>query len=258
VLIEASIAEVTLTGQLNYGVQYFVNSGRFGFNQVENTTGVLASAFPGLNLIYSGGANTNVIIEALEQLSTVKVLSSPDLLVLNNQKARLQVGDQVPIATQSAVSTLTAGSPIVNSIEYRDTGVILEITPRVNANGLVALDISQEVSAVAQTTTSTLDSPTIQQRRINSSVSVQDGQTIVLGGLIQDSRTDTKSGIPILKDIPYLGVLFSLRNLSTSRTELLVLITPHVVRDRESARAVTDELRSKLPLLTSPLPTLVR
>ena len=258
VLIEASIAEVTLTGQLNYGVQYLVNSGRFGFNQSQNSTGTLASSFPGLNVIYSGGANTNVIIDALEQLTTVKVLSSPDLLVLNNQKARLQVGDQVPIATQSAVSTLTTGAPIVNAIEYRDTGVILQITPRVNGNGLVSLDISQEVSAVAQTTTSTLDSPTIQQRRINSSVSVQDGQTIALGGLIQDSRTDSKGGIPLLKDIPYLGVLFSTRNLTTSRTELLVLITPHVVRDRESARAVTDELRTKLPLLTGPLPTRVR
>jgi general secretion pathway protein D len=258
VLIEASILEVTLTGQLNYGVQYSVNSGRFGFNQIQNTSGTLTSSFPGLNLIYSGGANTNVIIDALEQLTTVKVLSSPDLMVLNNQKARLQVGDQVPIATQSAVSTLTAGSPIVNSIEYRDTGVILQITPRVNENGLVALDISQEVSAVAQTTTSTLDSPTIQQRQITSSVSVQDGDTVALGGLITDSRTDIKGGIPILKDIPVLGVLFGTRNLSTSRTELLVLITPHVVRDRASADAVTDELRRKLPLLTSPLPTQVR
>jgi general secretion pathway protein D len=258
VLIEASIAEVTLTGALNYGVQYYVNSGRFGFNQVENATGVLASTFPGLNLLYNGGANTNVIISALEQLTTVKVLSSPDLLVLNNQKARLQVGDQVPIATQSAVGTLSPGAPIVNSIEYRDTGVILQITPRVNGNGLVSLDISQEVSAVSPTTSSTLDSPTIQQRRIASSVSVQDGQTIALGGLIQDNRTVGKSGIPILMDIPYLGALFGVRTVSNKRTELIVLITPHVVRDRNSARAVTEELRGKLPLLTGPLPTKVR
>jgi general secretion pathway protein D len=250
VLIDTSIAEVTLTGQLNYGLQYFFSSGNFQFNQIQNATGSLASSFPGLNLIYAGGNGVNVILQLLEQLTTVRVLSSPDLLVLNNQKARLQVGDQVPIATQSAISTQTSTAPIVNSIEYRDTGVILQITPRVNASGLVLLDISQEVSAVSKTTSSDLDSPTIQQRRVASSVAIQDGQTVALGGLISDTRTDERSGIPILKDIPYLGFLFGIRDVSTTRTELLVLITPHVVRDRNSAIAVTEELRRKLPLLT--------
>ena len=121
---------------------------------------------------------------------------------------RLQVGDQVPIETQSATSILTPGAPVVNSIEYRDTGVILNVTPRVNAGGLVLLDIAEEVSDVMQTTSSNLNTPTISQRRVTSSVAVRDGQTIALGGLIKDTRTKSNSGIPVLKDIPYLGWLF--------------------------------------------------
>jgi general secretion pathway protein D len=255
VLIEASIAEVTLTRDLQYGLQYFFKSGRFGLNQIENAGGNLSSTFPGLNLLFAGGSGANAILDLLDQLTTVKVLSSPNLLVLNNQKARLQVGDQVPVATQSAVGVLTGTSPIVNSIEYRDTGVILQITPRVNASGLVLLDISQEVSAVAQTTSSSLDSPTIQQRRVTSSVAIQDGQTVALGGLISDNHNDQHVGIPVLKDLPYLGVLFGTHDISTTRTEIMILITPHVVRDRASASAVTEELRRSLPLLHAvPLP----
>jgi general secretion pathway protein D len=187
-------------------------------------------------------------LQALSQLTRVQVLSSPNLLVLTNQPARIQVGDQVPIATASAVSTVTTGAPVVNSIEYRDTGVILGITPRVNASGLVLLDISEEVSNANSTTTSTISSPTISQRRVTSSIAVSDGQTIALGGLIQDSRSKGKNGVPFLQDIPVLGWLFGTHNDSLTRTELIVLITPHVVRSSDDARAVTDELQRKVPM----------
>jgi general secretion pathway protein D len=253
VLIEASIAEVTLTGQLQYGLQYFLKSGNFSISNIANNSGQLASSYPGLNLVFAGGSGANVILDALEQLTKVHMLASPDLLVLNNQKARLQVGDQVPVATASAVSTLTSGAPVVNTIEYRDTGVILEITPRVNANGLVMLDLAQEVSGVSSTTTSSLNSPTIQQRRISSSVAVEDGQTIALGGLIQDNRTESRTGIPVLQNLPYVGALFGVRTKSLTRTELVVLMTPHVVHNRKSAEDITAELRSKLPLLAPPV-----
>jgi general secretion pathway protein D len=136
----------------------------------------------------------------------------------------------------------------VNSIEYRDTGVILKVTPRVNASGMVSLDIQQEVSDVSTTTTSTLDSPTISERRLNTTVTIADGQTVALGGLIKDSRSKSKNGIPVLQDIPGFGWLFGTRNNTLTRTELIALITPHVVRDPASARAVTDELQRKLPL----------
>ena len=189
-----------------------------------------------------------MILQALSELTRVQVLSSPNLLVLNNQSARIQVGDQVPIATQSAVSTISPGAPQVNSIEYRDTGVILNITPRVNASGLVLLDMAEEVSNANTTTTSSISSPTISQRRVRSSVAVSDGQTIVLGGLIQDLRTQNKNGVPFLQDIPVLGWLFGTHSNGLTRTELIVLITPHVIRSSDDARAITQELRRAVPM----------
>jgi len=249
VLLEASIAEVTLSGQLNYGLQYFFNSGRFQFNNVSGSTASPLPTYPGFDLLYSGGSGANIILNLLGTISTVKVLSSPNLLVLNNQKAHLQVGDEVPVATQSAVSTSAAGAPVVNSIEYRDTGVILDVTPRVNASGLVLLDISQEVSTVAQTTSSSINSPTIQERRVNSAIAVGDGQTIVLAGLIQTSTTRSDTGIPYLMNIPGLGFLFKSHSFTKDHTELLLLLTPHVIRDQLSAGAISDEVRRKVPLV---------
>ena len=164
---------------------------------------------------------------------------------------QLQVGDQVPIATQSSQSTFAAGSPIVNSIEYRDTGVILKITPRVNASGLVLLDVDQEVSNVSTTTSSSLNTPTISQRRVNSSIAVADGQTVALAGLISDSRSKTKNGIPVLQNIPVIGFLFGTTSKSLARDELIVLITPHIVRNQLAEDAVTEELRQKVPLAAS-------
>jgi general secretion pathway protein D len=261
VLIDATVAEVTLQNDLSYGLQYFFKSGKFtdifgpnvapiGGSVVPAT---LASTFPGFGFL--SGANfgltqgsNNFVLQALSKLSNVRVLSSPNLLVLNNGSARLQVGDQVPIATQSATSTLTNTAQTVNSIDYRDTGIILNVTPRVNASGLVLLDISEEVSQANKTGTSALDSPTISQRRVTSSVAVNDGQTIGLAGLIQDKRDNGSSGLPWLQDIPGLGLLFSARTQSDVRTELLVLITPRVIRSREEGDAVTRELRDKLRL----------
>jgi general secretion pathway protein D len=258
VLVEAVVAEVTLTNQLSFGLQYYLKAGNFQglFSQTSaNTSTATPTSFnfaQGLNFAYTSPAGSGAILQLLQQLTEVRVLSSPDLLVINNHTARIQVGDQVPIATQSAVSLVSTGAPLVNSIEYRDTGVILTITPRVNASGLVMLDISQEVSEVSNTTTSTLDSPTISQRRINSTVAVADGQAIALGGLITDNSTRSKNGIPVLQDIPLLGSLFGTRSNTATRSELVVLITPHVIRDRAAGRAVTDELQRKLPL-TIPL-----
>ena len=267
VSIDATVAEVTLTNQLQYGLQYYIKAGDFRglLSSPTSTAATTAAAnasggagaisvfpgfsfIPGLNLALAGSSGSSVILQALSQLTHVQVLSSPTLLVLNNQSARIQVGDQVPISTQSAVGVLAAGAPQVNSIEYRDTGVILNITPRVNASGLVLLDISEEVSNANNTTTSNISSPTISQRRVTSSVAVSDGETIALGGLIQDSRSNGKDGIPILQDIPVLGVLFGTRSNALTRTELIVLITPHVLRNGNDAREITQELRQKVPL----------
>jgi len=246
VLIEAAIAEVTLTNDLRFGVQWLFNNDTHNVRLSGANNGSILPNFPGFSYVYTSGQRITAVLSALEGVTHVDVLSSPKLMVLNNQTAVLQVGDQVPIATQSAVSTVTPGAPVVNSIEYKDTGVILTVTPRVNEGGLVLMDISQEVSNVTPTTTSSLNSPTINQRKIGSTVAIQDGQTIALGGLITDNRTRGRSGIPLLQDIPVLGHLFSQDSNNDTRTELLVLITPRVVRDGRSAAAVTAELRDKL------------
>jgi len=186
------------------------------------------------------------VLNTLQSRTNVKVISAPRLMVLNNQTATLQVGDQVPIVTQQAQSVSAAGAPIVNSIELRDTGVILKVTPRVNENGVVTLDIAQEVSDVAETTTSGINSPTIQQRRLATTVTTRSGQMIALGGLIRERTTIQKSGIPLLSQIPIVGGAFGNQNKRGARTELIILITPTVVRSPEAAKSIVDDIISGL------------
>jgi general secretion pathway protein D len=168
------------------------------------------------------------------------------MMVLNNHTASLDVGDQVPVVTASSTSTIGTNAPIVNSVDYRDTGVILKVTPRVNAGGLVLLDIDQEVSDVATTSSSTINSPTIQQRKFSTSIAVQDGQTVALGGLIRDNATRGRSGVPFLNAIPFVGWLAGQQLKTENRTELIILLTPRVVRTATDADAVTEELRRKI------------
>jgi general secretion pathway protein D len=245
VLIEATIAEVSLNDKLKYGVEWFFRQGNSSIDLAQLASGIPTAMFPGFNYVYAG-TNARVIISALDEVTHVNVISSPQLMVLDNRSAVLQVGDEVPVITQSAVSIDDPAAPIVNSVQFRDTGVILHVTPRVNSSGGVELDIEQEVSDVVPTTTSTIDSPTIQQRKIKSSVSVHDGETIALGGLIRDSQSRGKSGIPVLSDIPILGTLFGTKTSTGDRTELLILITPHVVRNPAEADAITEELRKRV------------
>jgi RHS repeat-associated protein len=189
VMIEATIAEVTLNDDLKYGLQWLFSNGNSSFVFSSLSNGNVSSSFPGFS--YSlAGASANVVLNALSQITNVNVISSPQLMVLDNQTARLQVGDQVPVATQSAVSTGNDSSRIVNSIEFKDTGVILNVTPRVTAAGTVVLNVSQEVSDVVSTTTSDIDSPTIQQRQISSTIAVRGGETVALGGLIKSKDYD--------------------------------------------------------------------
>jgi len=248
VRIDAVIAEVELNDALQYGTQFFFKSG--GLN------GTLSSVFNATNnfsgYFLAGSNASQVALNLLQAVSTVHVLSSPELMVLDNQPARLEVGDLVPYLTQQAQSTVTSTTDVINSVSYEQTGVILEVTPRVNSDGLVTLDIAQEVSNIDTSATATVSnggitSPTFLQRDVQSRVVVQDGQTIGLAGLIQDSVTRSNQGVPFLKDVPVLGALFGQQNNSRTRTELMVLITPHVVHDQRDVLALTQDLREQLP-----------
>lgn len=253
VLIEATIAEVTLNDDLQYGTQFYFQGKGINGELSTATSGAitttaastLGGTYPAFVVTKSVGA-VKATLSALQSVTEVKVLSSPQLLVLDNEVAQLMVGNQVPVITQTATSTLTSTSEVVNSVDYHSTGVILQVMPRVNSGGLVTLNISQEVSDVVTTTSSSIDSPTFEERKVKSRVVVQDGQTVGLAGLIRDTTSRENAGIPWLKDIPLLGGLVSNQTNSRTRTELLILLTPRVVRNQRDARALTDDMRAKL------------
>lgn len=246
VLIEATIAEVRLNDALRHGVRWYFQNGNHSAVLTDSTTGSTGETFPGFNYTWQV-PNAKVVISALEQITDLEVISSPAVTVLDNQTANLKVGDQVPIATRTAQGVTNSDAPVVNNIELKDTGIILTVTPRVNASGTVVLDISQEVSDVVRTTTSSIDSPTIRQRKINSQVAVQSGTEIALGGLISTRRETGKSGVPFLKDIPLLGAAFtSNAALEKNRTELLVIIRPTIMANTIDAQAVTREIKARM------------
>ncbi len=265
VAIDATIAEVTLNNDLNYGVQFFLTSRDFGLRPdrgsalntkagqppTVDASGVanafLNRAFPGFNFLVGPEAQPRLILDALHAITSVKVLSNPSLVVIDNQPAILQVGDQVPISTGSA-TVLTSSNTIVNTIDYRDTGIILRVVPRVNVNGIVRLDIEQEISNVAPTSASTTLTPTVSQRRVKSSISVASGQTVLLAGLISERQERGSSGIPFLDQLPRpFGDAFSTsRTNGLSRTELIIFIRPQIIRDGVDAHFVAEEMRAKL------------
>lgn len=245
VLLEATIAEVALNDELNFGLRWFFEEGGASTTFSNAANGNTGADFPGLSLIFDG-ASSATAINALNSITTVNVVSSPSLMVVDNEEATLQIGDEVPVATQQVRDTSDAAAPVVNTISFRDTGIILSVRPRVSSNGQVLLEIDQEVSSVANTTTSGIDSPTISQRRIETTVVVSDGQTIALGGLIQESGNTADSQVPGAGELPVLGALFRNRSDVVDRTELLILITPRVVRNGHESRAVTDELRARI------------
>jgi len=257
VMIEAAIVEVTLTDQLQYGVQWQLGNGTSTAALATNPTTGLSiaptSLARGFNYFYSH-SSIAATLSALETLTKINVVSAPKLMVLNNQTASLQVGEQVPILSETSTSTIGTNAPVVNSVDYRDTGIILKITPRVNSGGVVLLDLSQEVSAVEVTTNPQINSPTFSTRKVATSIAVQDGEVIALGGLISNSVTDTKAGLPFLSNIKILSNLFGNTNNQSSKTELIVLLRPRVVRTVDDGRALTDELRDKLQALRPLLP----
>ena len=246
VRIDATIAEVTLNDTLKFGTQFFFKEG--SVNQtLSNAASGFASGLPGF-VFGATAKGVQATLAALQAVTTVHVLSSPELMVLDNQPATLQVGSLVPYLTQSSQSTVTSTADVINSIDYRPTGVLMQVTPRVNSGGLVTLDISQEVSSVdtAATAASAIQSPTFSDRSVKSRVVVQDGQTLGLAGLISDTLSTGNSGLPFIKDIPILGTLFGQQNNTRARTELLVMITPHVVHDQRDALALTQDLKDQL------------
>ena len=244
VQVEASIMEVTLTDGLEYGLQwYFKNNGNaFGSNGLgsldEQPGGFSFSATLGADRVLGA-------INALARESKVRVLSSPSILVLDNQTASIRVGDQQPIFTGQLTDTTGATT---TTVQYKDTGVSLQVTPHVNTNGLVKMDIQQDITDVGEVDSAT-GNRSFLQRNIKSNVAVKTGETIVLGGLIRDNSTTGRNGVPGLSKVPVVGGLFSGNSSSGKRTELLVLITPTVAKSQRDLVKAGEEMRDRMKRL---------
>lgn len=243
VLLEATIAEVTLNDRLDIGTRWFFENGNFDFRSSDQK-GAIVGNDTGFTAVF-GSNSAQVALSALAAVTDVKVISAPTLMVIDNKEGILQIGDQVPIVTSQSQDQ-TANAPILSQVEYRDTGIILRVRPRIGNGGRVTLEISQEVSDVAETDTSGIDSPTIRQRKVQTSVALTDGQTLALGGLVQESDRDVRSEVPGLGRVPVVGNLFRSKDSRRARTELLILIRPRVILNEGDANSATAYWRTKL------------
>lgn len=277
VLVEMLIAEITLSDDIDLGITHKIG------NTTTNTLGsggtspattapptgtgaVLARSLfgknaksegfrldgtfgpPGIQAVLSWfGGDYTAAINALAQTSEIKVLSRPHILTADNQEARILIGNEIPIVTSQSDSASTSDAVFRQNVEYRDTGVVVSVTPQVNSDGLVNMIVSQEVSDVATAAQiAGIVSPSFSTREAETTVVVQSGETIVIGGIISETNSEGKAGIPYLMDIPVLGQIFRSRSAKKRRTELIILITPYVVRTRNEARTVTEEFKARV------------
>ena len=256
VLVEVTIAEVTLNGALSYGLEWFFSSGNVNGSLLNSggigaglttPTGSVSPQLPFSAVWRGAGGNIKAVLSALAKTTKVNVLSSPHIMVTDNQVAKINVGSSIPVQGQSTLTGTTANTAITTSVNYVDTGVVLSVRPHINSGGLVTLEISQEVSDVQiGVTTTGLNSPTINKRSAQTIVAVQSGDTMVLGGLIKDDNENGSSGLPFLSELPVVGALFGAKTETKIRREMIITITPRVVNDYQQARDVTAEFRKKL------------
>jgi len=270
VLLEVTIAEITLNKDLQFGVEWALAQGKLSDTIAQDTSGtsvfrtgpsglpvgglinntMRVPSFPpgGAFVVISDRDHFNIFINALQARTNVKMLSAPHIMAADNREAHILVGDSIPILTSTATSTGITGTlgAAINSVQYRDTGNILTILPQVNSKGLVNMQIRQEVSDVDQNTFGATNSPSFTTREAETTAVVQDGETVLIGGIITDAIRHSRSGVPYLMDIPFLGWAFRVNRDTTDRTELIILISPYVVRNRDEAREVTDEFANRL------------
>ncbi len=244
VLIDAKIYEVTLTGDLSLGITAYLDRKSNLPTPIGNR-----ATFNGQELALAGYAVINktlalqMFLTASENRTRIRALAAPSILVTDNTSARIQVGEEVPVPIGSSLLPVQSGnnSLFAQTIQFRDTGVILTVTPRINASGLVSLNIAQEVSNAVPNTTSGIVAPVITKSSFQTSVVVNDGQALALGGIIATTQTLTKNRIPLLGDIPGIGLLFGSTSNSTSRKEIVLMLTPHVIQTSDQQESTTQE-----------------
>jgi general secretion pathway protein D len=248
VLIEATVAELTLRDELKYGLEWFLRNKMLKGDYAIKTLFGVPTTGPGFVYQFiSDSEKFNLAINALALDDKIKILSTPRLMVLDNQEATIQVGTDIPVITgEVTAGDVTQAQPsILRNIQYRNTGVILKVKPTINTEGLLTLNISQEVSEMGSNPPG-INSPTILVRRVNTNVVAAQGETIVLGGLISESKGYTVSKVPILGDIPLLGSLFKTTSRDDKRSELIIFLKPTIVANIDQAIKITQELKGTL------------
>ncbi|HXJ37081.1 MAG TPA: type II secretion system secretin GspD [Candidatus Eisenbacteria bacterium] len=267
VVLEVTIAEVELNKSLEFGVAYALADGTlsaavpanagdatlsspsiFSLAKTNNVAGLFADAArfpPGQGFAVISGNNYQIFLRALQTLTNVKMLSAPHIIAADNREAHILVGESIPILTSSSTSVV-ANSQTINQVQYRDTGKILTVLPQVNSLGLVNMQIRQEVSAVADKSFGSTNSPSFTTREAETTVVVQDGETVLIGGIIDDTIRHDRQGLPYLMDVPVLGFLFRTETNDLQRVELLITITPSVIRNLDEARRVTSDYTDRI------------
>jgi len=285
VLNEVLVAEVRLSDELSYGIEFLLGataqapSAATGTSTSSSTTGVLVagtSTTPAPTTIsgvtVSGPASATFaaasgftfvatdtlnklkgLINLLASQGRVDILASPHIMAANNQEATIMIGEEVPTLTSQSIPLVSQTTSFQTStVQYRNTGIILSVKPQINANGMVTLDIAQEVSSASTTSTGVSGTPTFTVRQAKTSLITGDNQTVVLGGLIREDKTTSQAGIPGLRKMPILGPLFGSEKVSKQKTELIVLITPHIITNLEEGAKITHDMKEKVGMEEPP------
>lgn len=253
-LIEVTVAEVSLDNTTQLGVEWALSNA--GINYVGGTlagialgggrtTAGLGIATNGLTIAQLGSAgDLRALLNMLATSSKANVLSSPRVLARNGETASIQVGSEIPTINQQQTNAATGGVGVLQSVQYRKTGIILNVKPIIYAGDRIDLDVTQEVSD--STKVGAAGSPIIDTRRVETHLSLKDGTPVLLGGLISQNNSRSETGVPFLKDIPFAGQLFRTNSDANRKTELLVLITPYIIADDHDAKEITDAFRNQL------------
>jgi len=239
--------------QRDLGIEWAIrNAGLDGSKFNFGTLGGLGIGSSGFSFtVLNDAGATRAVLNAFAKDERFSILSSPRLLTKSGSEARIQVGSEVPILTsQQTAQTPIGGNPsIIQSIQYRSTGVLLSVKPVIHAGDRIDLEVSQEVSEATANTTSAISSPQITNRKVQTNLTLKDGATVILGGLISENRDLADTGIPFLKDMPGVGALFRNQKTADRKTELIILITPYIIDSDEQARSITDSFRQRFPMV---------
>lgn len=253
--IEAQVLEVKLGGKLEYGVSWFFREGirpgagnnntqqEYDLSQSTNNVSTISSVISGVvgaNWTFIA-PNAKAVVSALDSLSDVRVLSAPSLVVRNNVEADFNSGQQIPVVSTSLNPGTGNGNSTINQVQFRQTGITLKVKPRINSNGTVFMEITQEVSSRARGEALVGGNVSVDSNKLHTEAFVQSGETVMLAGLIKTENSKDRSGVPFLSRLPVIGALFGTQGRTNERQEILVLLTPTIIRDPAEARKVTDE-----------------